>query len=163
MGSSFLFFISNLHFSFFTLLLPRQGSNLDSSDPESDVLPITPRGNLQSRCCQYTKTGPRRQYDYCLSDLPARACRWCRHKLFPISQASVTECSMIGKAATLILRVFDSYLSEFLILTRRAKARFEQRDWRGGRRDALERMNLYEKVLSQISICGIIRGSPTGH
>ncbi len=27
------------------LRLPRQGSNLDSSDPESDVLPITPRGN----------------------------------------------------------------------------------------------------------------------
>jgi hypothetical protein len=24
-------------------LLTRQGSNLDSSDPESDVLPITPR------------------------------------------------------------------------------------------------------------------------
>ena len=27
-------------------LLPRQGSNLDSSDPESDVLPVTPRGIL---------------------------------------------------------------------------------------------------------------------
>ena len=27
------------------LLLPDQGSNLDSSDPESDVLPITPSGN----------------------------------------------------------------------------------------------------------------------
>jgi hypothetical protein len=26
------------------LTLPRQGSNLDSSDPESDVLPVTPRG-----------------------------------------------------------------------------------------------------------------------
>ena len=26
-------------------LLPRQESNLNSSDPESDVLPITPRGN----------------------------------------------------------------------------------------------------------------------
>jgi hypothetical protein len=24
--------------------LPRQGSNLDSSDPESDVFPVTPRG-----------------------------------------------------------------------------------------------------------------------
>jgi hypothetical protein len=28
----------------YLFLLPRQGSNLDSSDPESDVLPITPRG-----------------------------------------------------------------------------------------------------------------------
>ena len=25
--------------------LPRQGSNLDSSDPESDVLPVTPQGS----------------------------------------------------------------------------------------------------------------------
>lgn len=25
--------------------LPLQGSNLDSSDPESDVLPVTPRGS----------------------------------------------------------------------------------------------------------------------
>ncbi len=33
----------NSYSSFF--LLPRQGSNLKSSDPESDVLPITPRGN----------------------------------------------------------------------------------------------------------------------
>ncbi len=30
------------------LELPRQGSNLDSSDPESDVLPVTPRG--KGRC-----------------------------------------------------------------------------------------------------------------
>lgn len=28
-------------------LLPRQGSNLDSSDPESDVLPITPQGSFE--------------------------------------------------------------------------------------------------------------------
>ncbi len=27
-------------------MLPRQGSNLDSSDPESDVLPITPQGKF---------------------------------------------------------------------------------------------------------------------
>ena len=30
------------------LMLPRQGSNLDFSDPESDVLPITPRGSFGS-------------------------------------------------------------------------------------------------------------------
>ena len=54
--------------------------------------------------------------------------------------------------AVLITRVFDSYLSEFLVITRRAKATFEQRDWRGGRRDAAERLRVYEKVLSQISI-----------
>jgi isocitrate dehydrogenase kinase/phosphatase len=56
------------------------------------------------------------------------------------------------KIATLIIRVFDSYLSEFLVITRQAKTRFEQRDWRGGRRDAAERLSLYEKVLSQMSV-----------
>src|SRR5512137_683764 len=55
-------------------------------------------------------------------------------------------------AARLITKVFDSYLSEFLIITRRARTRFEEKDWRGGRRDALERLSLYEKVLSQIAV-----------
>jgi len=54
--------------------------------------------------------------------------------------------------AVLITRVFESYLSEFLVITRRAKQRFEQKDWRGGRRDAAERLSVYEKVLSQMSI-----------
>jgi isocitrate dehydrogenase kinase/phosphatase len=56
------------------------------------------------------------------------------------------------KVATLMTRVFDSYLSEFLIVTRRAKTRFEERNWRGGRRDAFERLSLYEKVLSQVAV-----------
>ena len=64
----------------------------------------------------------------------------------------MNDADVIEKVATLILRVFDSYLSEFLIITRRAERNFEQRDWRGGRRNAAERLNLYEKVLSQISI-----------
>ena len=34
----------NINLQTIKFLLPRQGSNLDSSDPESDVLPITPRG-----------------------------------------------------------------------------------------------------------------------
>lgn len=64
----------------------------------------------------------------------------------------MNDTAVKERVAHLIVRVFDSYLSEFLVLTRRAKRRFEQRDWRGGRRDAVERLNLYEKVLSQISI-----------
>ena len=64
----------------------------------------------------------------------------------PVDQTDLQE-----KVAVLILKVFDSYLSEFLVITRRATMRFEQRDWRGGRRDAAERLSLYEKVLAQIS------------
>jgi isocitrate dehydrogenase kinase/phosphatase len=56
------------------------------------------------------------------------------------------------KVAILMTRVFDSYLLEFLIITRRARASFEQKDWRGGRRDAAERLSVFDKVLSQIAI-----------
>ncbi len=38
----------NSHCSIFNFQcwLPDQGSNLDSSDPESDVLPVTPSGKI---------------------------------------------------------------------------------------------------------------------
>jgi isocitrate dehydrogenase kinase/phosphatase len=64
----------------------------------------------------------------------------------------VTNAAQKEKVAILITRVFNSYLSEFLIITRRAKTTFEQRDWRGGKRDAAERLRVYEKVLSQIAV-----------
>ncbi len=64
----------------------------------------------------------------------------------------MTDPAPKEKVAILITRVFDSYLSEFLIITRRAKTTFGQRDWRGGKRDAAERLSVYEKVLSQIAV-----------
>jgi isocitrate dehydrogenase kinase/phosphatase len=64
----------------------------------------------------------------------------------------MTDVNLNEKVAILITRVFDSYLSEFLIITRRAKTTFEQRDWRGGKRDASERLSVYEKVLAQIAV-----------
>ena len=64
----------------------------------------------------------------------------------------MTETDRKEKVAILITRVFDSYLSEFLVITRRAKTTFEQRDWRGGKRDAAERLSVYEKVLSQMAV-----------
>jgi isocitrate dehydrogenase kinase/phosphatase len=65
----------------------------------------------------------------------------------PTNQPDIRET-----VASLIVKIFDSYLSEFLIITKRAKIRFEERDWRGARRDAAERLSLYEKVLSQAAI-----------
>ena len=38
---------AKLNLQLFLNLLSRQGSNLDSSDPESDVLPITLRDNFR--------------------------------------------------------------------------------------------------------------------
>jgi isocitrate dehydrogenase kinase/phosphatase len=69
-----------------------------------------------------------------------------------IGKGTVTDADPKKKVAILITRVFDSYLSEFLIITRRAKTTFEQRDWRGGKREAAERLSVYEKVLSQIGV-----------
>lgn len=75
-------------------------------------------------------------------------------------QAPLIPCSVPGPSiepeadeylAGLILRRFDSWITEFLIITGRAKSSFEQRDWRGARRDAAERLLLYENALSQMS------------
>lgn len=64
----------------------------------------------------------------------------------------MTNNQTLDTAARLITKIFDSYLSEFLIITRRARTRFEEQDWRGGKRDAVERLGLYEKVLSQVAV-----------
>jgi isocitrate dehydrogenase kinase/phosphatase len=65
---------------------------------------------------------------------------------------AVTDQDPKDKVAILITRVFDSYLVEFLIITKRAKTTFEEKDWRGGKRDAAERLSVYEKVLSQVAV-----------
>ena len=53
--------------------------------------------------------------------------------------------------AKIILGGFKKYLSEFLIITRRSKVRFEQKEWQEIRKDSVERLNLYEKILTEIS------------
>jgi len=45
---------------------------------------------------------------------------------------------------------FDTYAFEFASLTKRAKWRFQTRDWKGIHEDALERLDLYEKVLTYL-------------
>ncbi len=51
------------------------------------------------------------------------------------------------RIASLIRDSFDVYSRRFLDITRRARANFEERDWAGGRKDALERLDLYENTL----------------
>ncbi|MEL6447849.1 MAG: bifunctional isocitrate dehydrogenase kinase/phosphatase [Pseudomonadota bacterium] len=53
------------------------------------------------------------------------------------------------KELTLTLRdAFIDYNTRFGQITRRAKRRFEQRDWSAGRVDAVERIDLYEKCVA---------------
>ena len=51
--------------------------------------------------------------------------------------------------ARLVLEAFDSFNAAFQTITRRAKERFEKRDWAGGLRDSAERLDAYENALYQ--------------
>lgn len=61
---------------------------------------------------------------------------------------SVTTSEQPGverRCAEYLRDAFLEYNAEFRTITRRAKARFERRDWKGGERDAEERIGLYDE------------------
>ena len=58
---------------------------------------------------------------------------------------------LAGKTARAILRWFDLYIDEFNEMTRRARRRFESRDWKGRHSDTLERLDLYDKILDRLA------------
>ncbi len=62
-----------------------------------------------------------------------------------------SSADLAESAAKLILVSFDNYQRRFAEITLRARRRFEERDWPGIRADSVERMDLYEKVLSEIA------------
>ena len=51
--------------------------------------------------------------------------------------------------AHLIVAAFADYNSQFRVITRRAPWRFDARDSKGGQRDAVERIELYDRLVSQ--------------
>ncbi len=53
------------------------------------------------------------------------------------------------QGAATIYAAFGDYEREFQAITRRAKLRFEQRDWHGLQHDALERLELYPRVITR--------------
>lgn len=53
-------------------------------------------------------------------------------------------------AAQIVLEAFEAFDAAFRSITRRAKRRFEQRDWQGGRHDSIERLDSYERSLDQV-------------
>jgi isocitrate dehydrogenase kinase/phosphatase len=59
----------------------------------------------------------------------------------PQPRAAATD----GAAAERILRAYESYLAEFLEITRRAESRFLRREWRDGQRDAAERLQMFSR------------------
>ena len=53
------------------------------------------------------------------------------------------------ESARLIARAFVDYNTEFRNLTRRAPMRFERRDWKGSQRDAVQRIDLYDRFVNR--------------
>ncbi|HEX6535340.1 MAG TPA: bifunctional isocitrate dehydrogenase kinase/phosphatase [Gemmatimonadaceae bacterium] len=54
------------------------------------------------------------------------------------------------RAAAAIHDAFDAYHAAFRAITRRARDRFEQRDWRGAQHDAAERLAIYRRHLDAV-------------
>ena len=52
-------------------------------------------------------------------------------------------------AARRIAGAFAEYNAEFRAITRRAPVRFDARDWKGGQRDAVERIELYDRFVAR--------------
>ena len=54
---------------------------------------------------------------------------------------------LVRECAQLLADAFAGYNAEFRAITQRARHRFESRDWRGSQKDAVERIELYEKYV----------------
>lgn len=63
-----------------------------------------------------------------------------------VSQPS-TRDTLVQDCAQTLVDAFADYNTEFRDITRRARQRFEDRDWRGSQKDAVERIELYEKYV----------------
>ena len=56
---------------------------------------------------------------------------------------------IVPLAARRIAGAFAEYNAEFRVITRRAPVRFDTRDWKGGQRDAVERIELYDSFVAR--------------
>jgi isocitrate dehydrogenase kinase/phosphatase len=65
-----------------------------------------------------------------------------------VNPGSPASESLATRTAREIAQLFLDYNAQFRAITRRAPQRFEQRDWRGSQRDAVERIELYEHFVN---------------
>jgi isocitrate dehydrogenase kinase/phosphatase len=65
-----------------------------------------------------------------------------------LSSASSRD-ALVDECAAVLVQNFADYNAEFRAITRRAPQRFEARDWRGSQRDAVERIELYDKCVNR--------------
>ena len=55
--------------------------------------------------------------------------------------------TLVHDCAQLLVDAFADYNADFRAITQRARQRFEARDWRGSQKDAVERIELYDKYV----------------
>lgn len=60
-----------------------------------------------------------------------------------------SDTHMAEQALQIIWTGFDDFCEAFATITQRACRRFEQRDWHGMRRDTVERLDLYPKIVDE--------------
>jgi isocitrate dehydrogenase kinase/phosphatase len=63
----------------------------------------------------------------------------------------VPDAALARDCARAIFDAFGAYNAEFREVTRRARVRFETRDWVAGRRDATERIDLYDRYVAEMA------------
>jgi isocitrate dehydrogenase kinase/phosphatase len=56
---------------------------------------------------------------------------------------------LVQSCAAELVQAFAEYNTEFRAITRRAPQRFDNRDWKGSQRDAVERIELYDKYVNR--------------
>ena len=66
--------------------------------------------------------------------------------MFP---AHSSRDALVEECAAALVEAFASYNTEFRAVTRRAPQRFEARDWRSSQKDAVERIELYDKYIDR--------------
>lgn len=64
----------------------------------------------------------------------------------------MTTNQAADRAAGLTLIAFDGFNAAFQTMTRRANRRFEAKDWLGGRADAADRLDAYDKSLDEVAV-----------
>ncbi len=65
-------------------------------------------------------------------------------------QQRLTDSRVANLGATTIFDKFVGYRKEFKAITRRAKARFENREWHALQQDATERLSIYKKTVDAV-------------
>ena len=63
--------------------------------------------------------------------------------------APASRDALVEECAAALVQAFADYNAEFRAITRRAPLRFEARDWRNSQRDAVERIELYDRCVNR--------------